>query len=143
MREMFVTHHVLRFLNVESDTPKELVKKAMDTRGALDAYMANSWLTVAMNPDEKPPHTQLARNKDVSDGIWSFRIRDPKPHVRVLGAFADRDHFVAIDYRGRDGLDFDKAVEATLDAWGALFPGISPITGDNIELYLSDRYRLV
>lgn len=143
MREVFATHHVARFLRAERDTPRSLLMKAVDTRVAIDRFMAGAMIAVALDPDKKGAMAELARNREIGDGVWNFRIRDPKPHVRLFGGFAERDHFVAIDYRDRTDLDFDAAVKATLTTWRELFGDCAPLIGDEIGTYLSDRYRLV
>lgn len=110
MREMFVSPHVLKFLRGDKSTPRHLIKKAMDTRVALERFIEGAWINVAMDPDNKSSIAELARNREVEEGVWNFRIRDPKPQIRVFGGFAERDHFIALDYRNRDDLSYSPIV---------------------------------
>lgn len=141
MREVFVTHHVKRFLDVAAGTPRNLIKKATDARVALDRFTAGAIISVAMDPFDKPASTELARVSAEADGTWAFRIRDPKPQVRIFGSFAERDLFIALDYRQRDALDFEAAAGKARVLWDDLFGGIPPITGNKIDDYLSGYVR--
>jgi hypothetical protein len=143
MRDIFVNHRILQFLQQRAPgVPTNLLKRATDTRLVLDRFSAGARIAVRMDPDADAPSAELARNKETTAGIWEFRVRDPKPHVRVFGGFALRDVFVALDYRAKP-LDYDAAVEKTLDLWRDLFNDCGPVTGDDINGYLSDRYHLV
>lgn len=143
-RDVFCHPRVFRFVtNQSSDVPRALTPRAADARAALDQFCAGAIVSVGMDPDKKPAYTELARNHETAKGIWDFRIRDPKPQVRIFGAFAEKDVFVALDYRNRDGLDFDAAVATSAQLWTDLFDNLTPVTGDQIGAYLTDRYRLV
>ncbi|KKB81041.1 hypothetical protein VW35_02415 [Devosia soli] len=144
MREVFATPDVYRFLNGKTDNVRrELAKRAADSRVAIDRFIAGASVTVGMDPFDKAARCQLARNYPPNDGIWDFRIRDPKPHVRIFGGFAERDVFVALDYRNRDALDFDGAVATMVLLWKDMFDSYQPVTGDNINAYLSDKWTPV
>ena len=144
MRDVFVTHQVDRYLRqAATGLSPSVLKKAVDTRLALDRFSLGKRQVVRLDPNADAPSAQLARNHPTSAGIWEFRIRDPKPQIRVFGGFALQDTFVALDYRERAGLDFDEAVRNALDLWRHLFKDHRPVTGENINDYLSDRYHLV
>lgn len=143
LRRVLVNHDVLNFLTTQRRIPQILAKKAIDARVALDSFTRGAELTVAMDPFDKPPETELARNKDVQDAVWDFRIRDPRPQVRIFGRFATKDTFVALHFAGRDNLNFPRAVKNTVQQWIDLFGDLEPVTGDNIDDYLSGNYQLV
>lgn len=144
MRELFATPAVSRFLNGETDIARRaLIKRAADTRAAVDRFVSGAEISVGMDPFEKAAHAELARNDPPGDGIWDFRIRDPKPHVRLFGGFAERDVFVALDYRNRETVIFDDAVVTMGLLWKDLFGERPPVTGDEINAYLSDKYTPV
>src|SRR5690606_31297227 len=112
--------------------PRELVKKVADTRAALDRFVAGGRIAVALEPFDKAASAELARNDPTNSGVWVFRIRDPRPHIRVFGAFSERDVFVAFDYYNREGLDFGAAVKAVRRDWAELFGDFSPVIGDKV-----------
>lgn len=140
MREVFVTPHVHQLLSVSSNVPVELRKKAADCRVALDRFVAGAVVTVGLDPFNKKAACELARTEPPSDGVWCFRIRDPKPHVRIFGGFAERDVFVAVDYRNREALDFDAAGLTARLLWDDLFKPFPPLIGHKIDDYLSSGY---
>jgi hypothetical protein len=109
----------------------------------IDTFIAGGTFPVGMDPFKKAPHSALARNAPPEQGIWDFRVRDPQPHVRIFGGFAERDIFVALDFRSREDLDYDAAVATMKVLWTDLFGETSPIVGDDINDYLSSGYRLV
>lgn len=144
MREVFATPQVHRFLNGQTDIARRnLVKRAADSRAAVDRFIAGAEIAVGMNPRDKLPTCELARNDPPTDGVWDFRVRGDKPYVRIFGAFSERDVFVALDYRNRDEVDFDAAVATMVLLWDDMFGRCQRVKGDDVNAYLSDRYTLV
>lgn len=99
-------------------------------------------LSVSANPDEHPPDTMVARNRPVSWELWDFRVYAGKQSIRVGGAFACKDTFIALtwDYREAIGDDFDQFVIDTRSAWDDLFAPLLPFKGSAIDDYLSNHY---
>lgn len=144
MRRVLVSCHVYNFLNCAPSTPLEVIPKIADTRYALDRFITGASISVNMTPydHEKPSSTELSR-LDIERSIWQFRIRDPKPQIRILGMFAERDTFVALDYANRDTMYYPASESITQSQWDDLFQGIPPVTGEKIDAYISDKYRPV
>ena len=69
-------------------------KRLSEFRAWLDAFMEGSEISVAQDPDQKPPDAMLARVKPVEDEFWSIRVTEPEktPGIRSLGGFAYRAH---------------------------------------------------
>lgn len=142
LRKVLANHHVLKFLHADKQMPSSLMKKAVDAMVALNRFTSGARISVAMDPMEKLVRTELAR-VNIKESIWDFRIRDPQPQVRVFGLFAAKDTFVALHYAPRNNLDFKAAAATTKQQWTDLFGDLPPVTGDDINDYISDKYELV
>jgi hypothetical protein len=126
-----------------ADTPEG--ERLGELRGWLDAFMEGNELSVAENPDRKPPDTMLARVRPVEAEFWSIRVTDPDgtPGIRSLGAFSDTDEFIALRWEYRENIDiFDEEVQSTIEAWRDLFRSEAPHSGSNLDAYLT-IYRAV
>ena len=114
-------------------------------RNWLDAFSEGGELSVAEDPHLKPQDAMLARVDPVDAEFWSIRVTDPEqtPGIRSLGAFADKDTFVALtwDYRELIG-EFDDEVATAHAAWVDLFGAEVPHSGDHIDDYLTNYYSV-
>jgi hypothetical protein len=146
VRHVFVTPEVWDFVGGPA-LPKELAHKAAEGRRMLDSFTAGNKIVVALNPHEKPNYCQLSRNDPTADGVWEFRIRDPKPHVRIFGCFSECDVFVALSVMSKDDLvdrlSYPLAVADNSAIWGSYFPEFEPVTGEDINAYLSGSFAFV
>lgn len=108
----------------------------------LDGFTAGNRIVVSMDPHKKPDYCQLSKNAPQSSGIWEFRIRGKKPQVRIFGAFAECDVFIALSVRDRDELEgnFPLAVAENSGTWSSIFREFDPIVGDEINEYLSGSF---
>ncbi|WP_172125293.1 hypothetical protein [Devosia sp. 919] len=144
-RHVFVTGEVWDF--VTAGVPKEFAHKAAEGRRMLDSFTAGNRIVVSLNPHEKPAYCQLSRNDPVAEGVWEFRIRDPKPQLRIFGCFAECDVFIALSVTPKTQLvgrlAYPLAVADNTSIWGGLFPGYLPITGEDINAYISGSFSFV
>ena len=105
---------------------------------------------VSEDPAEHPPNTEIARNSPVSWEFWDFRVyadthatrQTGNKGIRVCGAFACKDTFVALtwDYRENIGDQFAQFVADTRHAWDQLFFPLTPHQGSNVHEYLSNAH---
>lgn len=87
------------------------------------------------------------------NGIFDVRCRDPKPGLRILGGYGEKDWFVAltlhprsvaVDFSSRPPLgpygsvDWANAIHETQTEWKSLFGDIPPITGQTKDVFLSN-----
>lgn len=145
MRHVFVTGEVWDF--VTAGVPKDLAHKAAQGRRMLDGFTAGNKMVVSLDPHNHPAHCQISRNSPPEEGVWEFRIRDPKPQVRIFGCFAECDVFVALSVMSRDvlkgRLSYPLAVADNSSIWGGLFPQHLPLVGEDINAYLSGAFNAV
>jgi hypothetical protein len=123
-----------------ADTPEG--ERLGELRGWLDAFMEGSEVSVAENPDRKPPDTMLARVHPVGEEFWSIRVTEPEntPGIRALGAFSNVDEFIALRWEFREHIEiFDEEVQAAIVAWKDLFQNETPHYGSNLNAYLTNH----
>src|ERR1041385_345042 len=88
-----------------------------------DAFSDEVEFSVSENCKEKPPDTMLARVCPPEAEFWSIRVIDPeeKNRIRVFGAFAARNKFVALHWDHRGNLDdFTETVNNVRSDWSGL-----------------------
>lgn len=65
--------------------------------------------------------------------------------MRVLGRFASKDCFVALDWNYRENLseesDWEDIIEECKTAWSDLFGGLTPHQGSHVNEYLSSNFE--
>ena len=109
-------------------------------RAWLDGFIEGNDLSVAENPDRKPPDTMLARVNPVAEEFWSIRVTHPEetPGIRSLGAFSNLDEFVALTWFMRDDIDsFDEEVIEAMITWDDYFAPETPHRGASLDEYLT------
>jgi hypothetical protein len=145
VREIFISDEV----NAVAHPPwpaTALGRRHAQMRGYLDAFTEGRRITATDAPYRKPKSTFLARVDPVSDDFFSMRCIDPKPGLRVLGAFAAFDLFVALTWNCRENLPSDDPlnkpwrdeIERCKAAWRRLFYTYPPHHGSSLNAYLSN-----
>lgn len=123
----------------------EVGQRLAELRAWLDGFLELAEITVAEDPDHKPPDVMFARVHPVKAQFWSIRVTLPEesPGIRAIGAFAGKDKFVALTWDYREKMvDFDGDVELAMKYWADLFGSQEPFRGDNLDAYLTN-YRPV
>lgn len=137
-RTMFLSREVQEIvLEAATDRYMALVK------AVLDNFVAGGFITVAGDPFRKPSSAILARVDPVELEVFSFRVFDPRPQIRVLGCFSERDTFVALSWNYRQDFNWNAERDGCLAEWGRLFNGIPPHSGANLNEYLSHNFDVV
>jgi hypothetical protein len=89
----------------------------------------------------------LKQLRPAADGVWTIRSTAPPPGIRVFGAFAATDWFVALHWSLRNALgdpgsvEWDEAIKVTQHKWRQLFPSYPPSPGVDLHDYLSKHAR--
>jgi hypothetical protein len=81
-------------------------------RADLDDFIGGEPVTVASNP-RKAKSAFLNRLEECGGKIWELRQRKPKPGIRLIGGFLERDFFVGFHLSARLSLG-----EFGSEAWG-------------------------
>lgn len=117
-------------------------------RNDLELFVSGGHITVSVDPYTKPKSCYMAPLDPVSDCLWDIRSRDPKPGVRVIGAFAQFDTFIALDIEQRDRLGGPESREwrdfivRAKSIWAQLFAPYKSLEGKAHEL-ISDPFTVV
>lgn len=115
----------------------------------LELFLVGGMITVSEEPYKHPRPTYMARTDPVADEIWDIRSRDPKPGIRVLGGFAEKDHCIALTLDFRDNLGGPESKEwrdfivRSTAKWRQLFPTYPKFQGANVSEYLSEPFEII
>jgi len=137
LRCVYVTNEVKMFLEGAKGIPKDLLPVAGGALAAFDTYMGGGRVTFGMDPHQKDRAAMMARNAPPADGICDVRVLDPKPQVRIFGAFPAQDIFVAMTWHRRRLLAFAGAVGRAKKQWLHLFADMSPVVSEKVTDYVS------
>ncbi len=141
IRELFVSEEVNKVAHPPWPVTTE-GRRLTQMRAYLDAWTQGDRITVADDPYKKPKATRVARTDPPRDDIFDIRCVDPKPGIRVLGGFADKDLFVALTVNFRENLAEDKdwrdEIERCKARWRNLFHPHQPFHGASLNDYLSN-----
>ncbi|MBB6489185.1 hypothetical protein GGD46_006512 [Rhizobium lusitanum] len=136
-RNIFVSTEVGEFLNGGASVHARFDRVAGEARAQIDAFTTGRAIRFAMDPMRKDPATLVARNAPTSKGIVDMRIRQPRPQIRIFGAFAQVDSLILLTWEARDNLRFGAAVKRCRAQWDLLFPQNSPLIGATHAEYIS------
>jgi hypothetical protein len=115
-------------------------------RAVLDDFLAGGRVSVAENPFKKPSDALLARVCPTTDDVWDIRCIDPKPGIRCLGCFSEKDTFVALTWNYREDFcpeDWATEIGRCKTEWSSLFNPHRPFHGAHLDEYLSINYHAV
>jgi hypothetical protein len=142
VRTMIVTPEVLSVVSPPFADTFEGTRFA-EFRAWLDAFMEGAEISVAEDPDGKPPEAMFARVHPTHAELWSIRVTEPKrsPGIRCFGAFHGQDTFIALTYDLREAIDdFDNAVDDAIQMWSDYFGSEAPFSGDSLDEYLTNYF---
>ena len=145
-RTVYVSSEIMEAVSTLPFPDTEEGYRLGEFRAWLDGFIEGGEISVAEDPDEKPPDAMLARVHPVKAEFWSIRVNDEnqKPVIRSLGAFSDINEFVALiwDWRDSIGERFNEEVELVRETWVLYFELEDPHKGDDLNDYLT-TYRAV
>jgi hypothetical protein len=115
----------------------------------LEYFTAGGIIAVGNDPFDKDQTAYMARTYPPQDGIFDIRSADPKPGLRLFGAFSEPDVFVGLTWRRRKELGdrsqrlFEQAILAAMKEWDALFPNHRPFYSENLNEHVTSNLRPV
>jgi len=144
-----------------SEEMEELLSREMEEgdaanrRGRLLASLqyvvAGKALVVCMTPF-KARKAHVGRLCPIEDSVWDIRCQD-SPAMRVFGCFLEKDVLLAATCRPRSGevdwlgwlslgdrksKEWKRGIAATKREWERLFPAHVRVSGENLNVYLSN-----
>lgn len=106
---------VMRMLDGPWDTTQK-ARRAGAARALLEGFLRGDEI-VGRWPPSKNVNTLIALLEPPADNVWEFRIGHPRPGVRILGRFAERDVFVATNWLYREDFRDSKTGDDDLRRW--------------------------
>jgi hypothetical protein len=102
------------------------------SRAVLEAFVDGNWITTKSKPKSRGEMAILCPH---DAGIWEFRDVKPKPSLRILGGFMQKDVFVALAPYERSELgkkgsqEWSNALQDFKSQWERLFADCKPKSG--------------
>lgn len=141
-RYVFATAEVMTGLLGPWKTAKE-EERFGRARAYIDTFISGSLMAVRM-PPSKSAKAQIALLADRADEVWEFRIRDPRPGLRIFGRFSEKDTFIALTtaFREQIGADDDwvAEIERCKREWRTYFPTFPPHSGPDAYAYITNIF---
>lgn len=75
------------------------------------------------------------------DEIWELCFREPKPGWRLFGRFLEAGVFVGLELHAREEVDHGKVASSIIATWNEKFPGIDPVSSNDLADYVSGVWR--
>ncbi|MCR9111164.1 hypothetical protein [uncultured Marivita sp.] len=144
-RTLFITAQINEEFDDDTWQDKSMAFRYAQLAADFDRYVIGDTIPIGMEPYDKGDNAFMARISPVEYGIWAIRSVAPKPAIRVLGAFCERDVFIALVTRRRAELggpgsrEWSQAREAAIALWENLFPGEARLLGDNVNDFFSEK----
>lgn len=142
---------------------KAAASRFADLRGDLEHFVSGGHISMHLDPAQ-PKKSAAAKNAQfgllarAEHGMFDIRSRHPCPALRVLGGFAAKDVFVAIECHPRSKevpflnkpplLDrrsnaWGLAIASAMERWEQWFGNIRPLSGSDCRDFLSDNASVV
>ena len=121
-------------------------------RADLENIVSGDFITVCWDPF-KARNEQIGRLDPTTDEVWDLRCQNPAPGLRVFCRFAEKDVLVALTCSPRSvslpwlsrlpllhrlSREWRTAIIECRREWIKLFPAHEPISGNDINAYLTD-----
>ena len=135
IRWVFVTSEVKQIVVGPWETTEDEIR-AMKLRAHIDLFSTGKPISISDDPYKKPNTTYMSPIHPKNDRVFEIRNQD-KPGIRVFGAFAEKNLFIATcwGYRknlgGPEDRGFRDMREKSKAVWRQLFNSYEPILGED------------
>lgn len=130
-----------------SESVKEYIESSTERAGQLhadfDRFIGGKLITASLVP-YKARNAYMGLLHPVKDGLWDIRSQDPRPGLRVLGGFAEKDVFIALTIHERKLLGigtsrlWSLATRGCKTEWVKRFHAYKPVYGVDLHDYISN-----
>jgi|SRR5271155_2270840 len=141
-RTLYISEKVRQFIT--SAAPGMDIKmrgRWLTARAVLEAFVDGKRITIKSKAKSKAEIGILCPHED---GIWEFRDVRPRPSVRILGSFTEKDVFIALapyeraELGAKHSEGWTNALQNYKAEWTTLFDGHRPMSeGSYPDDYLS------
>lgn len=103
-RHLFLSPEVAREMDPSVWLDQQMAIRFGELAADFNRFTSDPVLPVGMDPYRKDKSAFLARVHPVEARVWSLRSRAPRPSIRLVGLFAEKDVLILILSRFRDDL---------------------------------------
>jgi len=141
-RTLYISERVKQLITgTAADMDVNIRGRWFVARAVLEAFVDGKWITIKSKAKSRAEMAILCPHKD---GIWEFRDVKPRPSVRILGSFTEKDVFIALSPYERSELgekgseEWAVALQNYKVQLELLFDGHQPMSGGSYpDDYLS------
>ena len=143
-RGLYVSGDIYKMLQ----PPWESMKQEEEwgyARNIMDTFVSGGIVSIPKEGRRKnAPYHQMALLSPQEKGVWDIRATKPKPGIRVVGQFAEKDLFIALVWQHRTVLggynskEWKNVILGCQTKWRNIFPSYAPYTGGDYNDYLSN-----
>lgn len=98
-REIYISESIEDLL-IDSWNSREQELRWGFVMSDLCVFVRDPWITIAVE-SRRAKAAYMARLQPDDSEVWDIRCRDPKPGIRLLGRFAEKNVFVALTWEER------------------------------------------
>ena len=141
-RTLYISEKVRQFItSTAQGMDIKMRERWLTARAVLESFVDGRWITIKSKPKSRAEMGILCPH---DDGIWEIRDVRPRPSVRILGSFTEKDVFIALapyeraelGAKGSEG--WTNALRDYKTQWTELFNGHRPMFGGSYpDAYLS------
>lgn len=152
-RDLIVSREVWEFIETGPWESQEIGDWASDLRADLDSFILDP-IVARIRPRQRDD-ANIAILEPASDRVWEVRSLTPCPQIRVFGAFAFKDVFIALNWADRDylgdpgppgdpeGRRWNDAIRTCKTRWSHFFPTYPRLNGADIHDFISNNVTVV
>jgi len=149
-RKLLLSPEIYELISGPYDN-KDMARRCARIAADLETFVKGNLVSICMEPF-RAKTAYLAKLSDPDVDVWEIRCQDPRPGFRIIGHFAKRDVFVALKAAPRSKMvpwhpeppldaasspEWKSIIDRSKLEWMSHFPGNSPLTGVNINDYVS------
>jgi|SRR5579862_5381263 len=132
-RTLYISEKVRALITgTAANMDSKMRERWLVARAVLEAFVDGHWITTK---SKKKSRAEMAVLCPQAAGIWEFRDVKPRPSLRILGGFLQKDVFVALVPYERSELgkkgsqEWRDALQNFNVQWELLFGGHKPMSG--------------
>jgi len=137
IRTLFVSAEINTMLqdNAEGEVWSEV-------RAIMDTFVSGGLISVGHKATSRMAFLKPKKN----ESVWEIRATKPKPGIRILGQFIEKDLFVALvwgyrkDLKNYNSIAWKRIIRNCKVEWRKLFEPYEPLMGETYNDYVSNIF---
>jgi hypothetical protein len=143
-RALFLTRRAMRDFD-DPHSPTNFFSNPAQIIAAMDRWVLGQRVWSVERRGQPPAGGFLKRLDPPPHEVWEVRVVEPRPQVRLVGRFAEKDTLLLTGFYLRDRLgdrgsaQWAAAMSDCDNDWNLLFPGIPSFAKATIHEYVSEN----